>query len=217
MPPTRQRTIFSDWNGIADSLIGGIAHALSNRVATLGALGELMRMDGDASEGATMLKQEAGRFEAIVASLRLLGNEAGVSAEALDVRELIDQALALHKFHRDLRDVEIAVETDERVPPVRVERRRAIHALVVLMAVVASAAAAREQSVRAHLAGDDESVRLSLTVSDGEDPASESSGLIDGARELIAASGGDVVADGQAIVLEIPALGAVRAKERAAL
>lgn len=212
----KPRPSFAGWSDIADSLVGGIAHALSNRVATLSALGELMRMDGDVSEGATMLRQEAGRFEAIVQSLRLLGNEAGVSAEAVELRELLDQALALHKFHRDLRDVEIAVESDERVPPVRIERRRAIHGLVMLLAVAATAAVERQQTVRVRLAGDESAVRLTLAVSDGEDVGTASSRLVNDARALLETSDGTVTIENGAIVLGLPALGALREKERAA-
>ena len=212
----KPRPSFSGWNDIADSLIGGIAHALSNRVATLSALGELMRMDGDASEGSTMLRQEAGRFETIVQSLRLLGNEAGVSAEALELRDLLDQALALHKFHRDLRDVEIAVESDVRVPPVRIERRRAIHGLVMLLAAVASAAVERQQTVRVRLAGDESAVRLTLAVSDGEDVGTASGRLVNDARALLEPSNGTVTIEDGVIVLGLPALGAIREKERAA-
>lgn len=212
----KTRPVFTGWNDVSDSLIGGIAHALSNRVATLGALGELMRMDGDASEGSTMLRQEAGRFEAIIQSLRLLGNEAGVSAEALEMRDLLDQALALHKFHRDLRDVEITIDAEERIPPVRVERRPTIHALVMLLAVATAGAAEREQTVRVRLEGDESTVRLTLVASDGEKVSGASTALVNHAREQLERSQGSVAIDGSEIVLELPALGALRQKERAA-
>src|SRR5690606_34376697 len=200
------------------SLIGGIAHALSNRIATLAALGELMRMDNDASEGATMLRQETGRLEALVHSLRLLGNETGTSAEPLELREVLEQAVALHRYHRDLRDVEVEVDTTARVMPVRIERRRATHALLMLLAESAAMATAREQLLRVQLSGDDSSVRLTFVVpgdgSDADSPPSDA--MLDAARALIEASGGVISDDANSIVLDLPALGAVRERERAA-
>ena len=213
----RARPAFADWAAIADSLIGGIAHALSNRIATLAALGELMRMDNDASEGATMLRQETGRLEALVRSLRLLGNEAGTSAEPLELREVLEQSVALHRYHRDLRDVEVEVDATERVMPVRIERRRATHALLMLLAEAAAMATTREQRVLVRLSGDDSSVRLTFAVpGDGPDTDSPSDTLLDAARALIEASGGVIEDGASSMVLELPALGAVRERERAA-
>lgn len=208
---------FSDWAAISDSLIGGIAHALSNRIATLAALGELMRMDDDAAEGATMLRQETGRLEALVHALRLLGNETGTSAEALELRSVLEETLALHRYHRDLRDVEMDVDTTARVMPVRIERRRAVHALLMLLASSAAAATDRQNVVRVEISGDDSTVRLTLTVQgDGTGPGPRSDGLLEAARDLIHPSGGTIESESGSLVLELPALGALRERERAA-
>jgi nitrogen-specific signal transduction histidine kinase len=214
---TRTQPHFADWAAIADSLIGGIAHALSNRIATLAALGELMRLDDDAAEGATMLRQETGRLETLVHSLRLLGNETGTSAEPLELGEILEQSVALHRYHRDLRDVEVDIDTSARVMPVRIERRRATHALLMLLAATAAVATVRQQVVRAQLTGDTASVRLTLAVpGDGPEAGAPSDALLDAARALIEASGGAISSDASSVVLELPALGALRERERTA-
>jgi nitrogen-specific signal transduction histidine kinase len=212
VPPT-----FSDWSAVSDSLIGGIAHALSNRIATLAALGELMRMDDDADQGAPMLRQETDRLEVLVHALRLLGNETATSAEALELRSVLEETLALHRYHRDLRDVEMDVDTTARVMPVRIERRRAVHALLMLLASGAAAATGRQNVVRVQISGDDSAVRLTLTVpGDSPEPVSFSDGLLGAARDLIHPSGGTIESESGSLILELPALGALRERERAA-
>jgi nitrogen-specific signal transduction histidine kinase len=214
---TRTQPHFADWAAIADSLIGGIAHALSNRIATLAALGELMRLDDDAAEGATMLRQETGRLEALVHSLRLLGNETDTSAEPLELGEILEQSVALHRYHRDLRDVEVDIDTSARVMPVRIERRRATHALLMMLAATAAVATVRQQVVRVQLTGDAASVRLTLAVpGNGLEAGAPSEALLDAARALIEASGGVISSDSGSVVLELPALGALRERERTA-
>lgn len=217
MPDTLSMTrpvqpVFADWAAITDSLIGGIAHALSNRIATLSALGELMRLENDATEGATMLRQESGRLETLVHALRLLGNESGSSPEALELPEVLEQSVALHRYHRDLRDVEVEIDAAARVMPVRIERRRVVHAVLLLLAATAAVATVRQRVVRAHVSGDDSIVRLTLIAAgDGDESATPSAALLETARALVQASGGTVAAEGDSVVLELPALGVFRA------
>jgi C4-dicarboxylate-specific signal transduction histidine kinase len=176
-----------------------------------------MRLDDDAAEGATMLRQETGRLETLVHSLRLLGNETGTSAEPLELGEILEQSVALHRYHRDLRDVEVDIDTSARVMPVRIERRRATHALLMLLAATAAVATVRQQVVRAQLTGDTASVRLTLAVpGDGPEAGAPSDALLDAARALIEASGGAISSDASSVVLELPALGALRERERTA-
>ena len=174
-------------------------------------------MDDDAADGASLVRQEAGRLEALVHSLRLLGNETGVGAEALELRDVLEQSVELHRYHRDLRDVEVEIDASVRVMPVRIERRRAAHALLILLAAAASAASVRQQVVRVALSGDDSAVRLTLAAP-GDDATSGiySESLLEAAGALLESSGGAISLEQGALVLELPALGAVRQTERSA-
>ena len=118
------------WVRLSDSLIGGIAHALSNRIATLSALSELMRMEDSPAENADMLRQEVGRLELLVHHLRLLVDESAAPPEALQLPEVTAAAIALHKYHRDLRDVTVLMGGDITVEPVHISRSRLVRALL---------------------------------------------------------------------------------------
>lgn len=204
--PTIPPDFSAGWPAVSDSLIGGIAHALSNRIATLAALAELMRMDDDVAANAEMLRTEVGRLEALVRALRLLGTEGEVSPEALDMPELLGEAIALHRHHRDLRDVAIVVEEGERPRPVRAARARLAQALLMLLAHAASTVDDPEMAVHARFGGNGRHARLTLTTP-GAAEAMRSPALLDAAAALVAPAGGTVASTGNEIVLDLPALG----------
>ncbi|HUF31023.1 MAG TPA: hypothetical protein VMM77_10255 [Gemmatimonadaceae bacterium] len=202
------------WASLSDSLVGGIAHALSNRIATLSALSELMRMGDMPTENADMLRNEVGRLESIVQHLRLLGDESATTAEALQLPEVTAAAVVLHGYHRDFRDVTVVVGGDITVQPVHVARSRIVRVLLMLLAASAMAAG-RDHAVHATFSGEGASVRLTLGPDGAEDWSWEpSDALIDGARAFLTDDEGSVSRDGSTIRLELPSLAAVRTRER---
>jgi hypothetical protein len=202
------------WARLSDSLIGGIAHALSNRIATLSALSELMRMEDAPSENADMLRKEVGRLELLVQHLRLLGDESAVPAEALQLPEVTAAAIALHGYHRDFRDVTVLVGGETSVQPVHVQRSRLLRVLLMLLAASAMAAG-RDHAVHATFSAEDALVRVTIGP-DGKAKwnANPSDALLDGARAWLGDSEGSVSRNGATILLELPSLAAVRARER---
>ncbi len=206
--------VSDSWARLSDSLIGGIAHALSNRIATLSALSELMRMEDSPSVNADMLREEVGRLELLVQHLRLLGDESAAPAEALQLPEVTAVAIALHKYHRDLRDVTVIMGGDIRVEPVHVSRSRLVRALLMLLAASA-VAAGRENAVHANFSAEDALVRVKM----GPDAkttwsAEPSDALLAGARSWLGDGEGSISRDGAMILLELPSLAAVRKRER---
>ncbi len=202
------------WARLSDSLIGGIAHALSNRIATLSALSELMRMEDAPSENAEMLRKEVGRLELLVQHLRLLGDESAAPAEALQLPEVTSAAIRLHQYHRDFRDVTVVVGGDTTVQPVHVARSRLVRVLLMLLAASA-VAAGRENAVHANFSADDALVRVKLGP-DGKAKwsADPSDALLEGARAWLGDGEGSISRDGATIMLELPSLAAVRKRER---
>ena len=203
--PTITPDFSAGWPAVSDSLIGGIAHALSNRIATLAALAELMRLDDDVAANAELLRTEVGRLEALVHALRLLGTEGEAVPEALDLPELLGDAIALHRHHRDLRDVAIIVEDGERPRPVRAARARLAQALLLLLAAAASTVDDSAIAVHARFGGNGHA-RLTLSRP-GAAEATRSPALLDAAAALVAPAGGTVASSGNEIVLDLPALG----------
>jgi hypothetical protein len=214
------------WLMLSDALIGGIAHALSNRIATLSAMAELSRLDP--RENITpMLRQETGRLEALVQHMRLLAGGGGreLGAEALQLPGLIAEAVALHGYHRELREVEITVESHPAVLPVNAERARMLHALLLML--TASSSAAREYKkpgakLRVSCEGEGSSVLVRIDAGDGMSagalpPLNEDH--IAGATALVSQAHGEVVVPapherGVLAELRLPSLLEIRARER---
>ena len=71
--PTGDGDVGVRWQAVIDGVMRGITHAFSNRVATLGAAAYMLEHgDLDAQEGATSLREEAERLDALVQLLRQL-------------------------------------------------------------------------------------------------------------------------------------------------
>lgn len=206
--------VFDSWTRLSDSLIGGIAHALSNRIATLSALSELMRMDDLPAENADMLRKEVGRLELLVQHLRLLGDESAAPAEALHLPEVTAAAIALHKYHRDFRDVTVVMGGDIMVQPVHVSRSRLVRVLLMLIAASA-VAAGQENAVHADVSAEGVLVRVKFGPDGAARWSAEPSDvLLDGARSWLEDGEGSISRDGSTILLELPSLAEVRKRGR---
>jgi C4-dicarboxylate-specific signal transduction histidine kinase len=128
------------WATISNELLQGLIHALNNRVAALGALVELARLDAqeaaESLEGLTGELAQLGRVNALFALLPDRHSE----AEALELPDLLDEALALHAHHPRLRNQTCSVSYAGTVLPVRAPRWALLHALVMLVHVAKRAA-----------------------------------------------------------------------------
>jgi hypothetical protein len=216
------------WERETDAVLRGLAHALSNRVAALVlSAGELTDPDTDvAAEAASRVVREGERLREIDRVLKLLPRDRRAREEALELREVVDAAVALHRQRADLRDREVRVTVDAGVLPVRVERAALMRALVLLLAVATRPAEGDDVLVR--VAGDAERAWVEITTEDdgaqraatddsAEADRAERAARVDAAAALLRAMQGEVEQDARgAWRAVLPSLPELRRREREA-
>ena len=134
------------WSATCDALLSGLAHALSNRVASLNAV-VTMSADGAAAAGFS-LDHEIARLNELLQLLRALAARPAGRVVALDASALVAQAVALHATHSTLRDVPVRIEDAGGLPPVFAPEGALTRAvLLALTGARAEALAARHPGV----------------------------------------------------------------------
>lgn len=185
------------WLAASDGLVAGVHHALNNRVATMSALVQLASLDPEPGPDALRALRE--ELERLAGTLRLVGmlpRRPGEGPIPLQLPDLLPDVLALARQHRELRDVEVAVELPPGLPPVLAPETALAHALLALL-VGAGAAARGRGAARAEVrvSADDRWVSLEAEPAD---PA--------GLAALFAAAGGGAEAAGARMVARLPTL-----------
>lgn len=195
------------WHEEIDALIRGIAHALSNRAAALSLAAESVD-DADPelrTESRERLTSEVARLGEVTELLKLLPMEGVGRPEAFQVDEVVASAVALHRHHLGLRAVPLDVVVGENVPPVRVERRILLRALVLLLSAARRAAQTRDETVRLSIDGAADRVSIGTTT-----PVSSVGRELE---QLASRMGGLAVGGPAGLRMEIPSLAALRARE----
>ena len=203
------------WLQIADGILAGINHAISNRLANLGAHVELLRMGGEgAGEALHGISAENEKLEEILRLSRLLPRERQPEPEPLDIPEMLPDIIALLHLHRDLREVECTVTGDPDILPVRVERS-ALLRTVLAMLVATGMRSDPSRTIALGYAGDG---AYSLVSVEGEATAELEVPDPLKMRELIQRAGGslaEVRESGKArYELRLPTLAELRRRSR---
>ncbi len=200
------------WLAASDGLVAGVHHALNNRMASLSALAQLLAM-GAAPPGAERtLMQEVERFSGTLRLLGLVPRHPSEGPIPLQLPHLFPDVLALVGQHREVRDVEFAVDGDPGVLPVLCADWALTHALLALL--VALGEAARERGaprVSVRWAGDERFVVLEAEVEGGT--GGEPPGLA-GVAALFGEVGAEAQPTGAGIVVRFPTLPEARRRER---
>jgi hypothetical protein len=163
------------WREVLDELLRGVAHALSNRVATVSAAAYLASggepLDPDM---AAALSAESERLERLLGDVRLLPAPMNAGVEPVMLTDAITQAVDLHRHHLGLREIPIRVHSEASTPPVAINPVALTHVLLVML--TALRLAARETTVIApdgratvpevalHVSGDAQHARLVGTI-----------------------------------------------------
>lgn len=196
----------AQWASLCDALLAGLVHMLNNRVTALSVCAELAAMGDDQMISDGLLTTEVRRLQAATAMIGLMPPRPH-QPEALEMRPVLDDALALHAHHPRMRLVECEVVMEDAMQPVRAPRWALLRLMLVLVDVAKEAAAAATTRASFHLSSDEREVRLRIvTPSDG------------GAygAEMTALCGGMLARDGDALVLTLPSLLVLRQREREA-
>ncbi len=163
------------WLSVHDDLLRGLAHAFSNRVATVAAIAALFDPSRVPDERVLSgLRTDADRLDGLLEQLRQLPRRGDADLEPLLPGDSVRAALALFEHHPDYRDVPCTVIAADNVQPVRVEPSSLQHALCVALAAAGRVGAGRA-GVRVALSTEGEVVRIEVSTdgSTGEGEANE--------------------------------------------
>ncbi len=130
----RTQSCCDAWTIVGDTLVRGLAHALSNRIATIGTIAELMRVDGDDRMAMSeMLGVETRRLEDLLEQMRALSSRQTGREEAMRLTDAVAGAMALHSYHPERRSIAITVEPGDESRPVLCDRIRLQRELTLLL------------------------------------------------------------------------------------
>lgn len=152
------------WSIVSDALLGGLQHALNNRVAAVSALSQVLDADPDSS-GVLIraLIDEVNRLEGVVALLGQLRRSRGLHPEPVELPKLVRELPELLRHHIHLREVHFAADGDRELIPIWGERDQLTRILLTLL-LSAGIAAERSGSrrVRIEFQGDEDSVEVTV-------------------------------------------------------
>jgi hypothetical protein len=125
------------WRTVSESLLGGIHHALNNRVAALSAISQVLGAGmPDAGPIVASLRGEVNRLEQTVALISLLRRARSRNPEPVQLPELVASLTPLLPHHGDMKETEFVADPDPGVLPVLVERDQLTRVMLVLMTSV---------------------------------------------------------------------------------
>lgn len=165
----QERLVRSERLASVGRLAAGLAHEIGNPIAALLGFEELLLQGGldeaEQRDFLTRMKRETERIHRILRDLldfaRPVQGHADEPEAAGDVREAIDDVLALVKPQKALREVELRAEVAPDLPRVTLSHQRIVQVVLNLVLNAADAAPRGHVTVRA-ARGAEGSVRLSV-------------------------------------------------------
>lgn len=152
------------WSIVSDTLIGGLQHALNNRVAAVSALSQILA--ADPVEGRTLIRSlvdEVARLERVVAQLGQLRRSRTPRPEPIQLPDLLAELPALLTHHLHLREVQFITHAESDLIPVLVEREQLTRILLtLLLSAGLSAERSGSRKVRIDVRGDHDVVALDV-------------------------------------------------------
>ena len=161
------------WLQVSEELLRGANHALSNRLAALGAVVRVLEHHSTGTEPLIeALAKEVEQLEELGRLLRILPRERDSGAEAIHLPELLHEAAALHGMQGPLRDLTYDIDGSRDTLPVWSERSRLLHVFLMLLSAAArTTQLAAGNSLRVRYAGDQSWV--TVTVESGTASSSD--------------------------------------------
>lgn len=135
--PTAKLDSAEAWPAVLDKLILGVTHHISNRVATLAGVSDILAGDESVPPILRALADEVPKLEASIRLLRLLGAPESESEEALEAPRLVEDAIALARLHPDHKEVDFVAADGYDVPPVVARPTALTHAVLVALSQAA--------------------------------------------------------------------------------
>lgn len=200
------------WLTIHDDLLRGLAHAFSNRVATVVAIAA--HLDPSRAPDERLLhglRSDVDRLEELLKCLRQLPRRGEGDPEPMLPLDGVTAALALFAHHPAYGSMRCTVGSAEGVPPVRADPLALQHALCVAL-VSACRAGGDVAGVAVALSTDGEVVRIAVSAEGGhgEGEAAALAQDVSAVDWLLAGSHGRGSAAPLGCTLELPTLQASR-------
>lgn len=209
-------TAHDPWSATCDALLSGLAHALSNRIASLNAV--VAMPAASATDAGLSTETEVARLNGMLRLLRTLAARPAGRVVALDAPSLLESVVELHATHPSLRGVSVAIEACTAVSPVLAPEGALVRALLLALTHARTAAAADGRMVRARCDSEQQRIVFELVPScvdaaaDGDEPmvplgAPPSTPETRAALALLAGVGGELLDPGDGRVrISMPAL-----------
>ena len=200
--------IGDDWRTVSDELLQGLVHALNNRVAALSACVELAKLGDAEGDPFNVLSTEIAQLHQVNALFGLLPQRRS-DPEALDLREVLDDAIRLHEHHPRLRGERVVVTSEGAPGVVRAPRWALVRAMLMLVHVAkrsGESAQGRGGGIL-HVRGDDATIAVHVATT--AEPAADLLAVAD-------RCGGSVRREHDDLVLRLPSLRELRRRERVA-
>jgi signal transduction histidine kinase len=205
------------WLSVHDDLLRGLAHAFSNRVATVSAIAALFDASRVPDERVLAgLRTDADRLDGLLEQLRQLPRRAEADLEPLMPGDCVRAALALFEHHPAYRDIRCTVVVGDDMQPVRADPAALQHALCVALTAASRVGAGRDGAgsagVRLALTVEGDVVRIDVSAdgSTGEGDERELALDADAIGWLLAGSNGRGHAYPYGCLIELPTLQASR-------
>ena len=194
----------AQWAELSDALLAGLVHMLNNRVTALSVCAELAVMGDEEMIAGGVLTTEMHRLQRASALIGLLPSRPH-QPEALELRPVLEDALALHAHHPRTRLVACDVVTDDVMQPVRAPRWALLRLMLVLVDAAKEAAAESAGSAAIRLTSDERSASVRISVPSDGGPYGAA---------MAALCSASLVRDGDDLVLSFPTLRLLRQRER---
>ena len=157
------------WSLVGEGLLGGVHHALNNRVAALSAISQVLGIGmPDAAPLVASLEGEVDRLEHAVAMISLLRRARSRRAEPVQLPELAASLPPLLQQHGDLKETRFEIPADPGLVPAWAERDLLTRVLLALMLATGLEAERRGgRVVRVEYGSDEGVVLLGVAVVPG--------------------------------------------------
>lgn len=136
-----------EWASVLDKLLLGVTHNISNRVATLAGVSDILSGEAAIPPILRALADEVPRLEEGLRLLRLLAVPDDEADEALEATRATDDAISLARLHPVCRNVCFEIQGRREAPPVIARPTVLTHEIVTALVAAASAVAGPEDAV----------------------------------------------------------------------
>jgi hypothetical protein len=196
----------AQWAELSDALLAGLVHMLNNRVTALSVCAELATMGDQEMIAGGVLTNELRRLQHASALIGLLPSRPH-QPEALELRPVLDDAIALHAHHPRTRLVACDVAVGESMQPVRAPRWALLRLMLVLVDAAKEAAAESARGATFRLTSDERSARVHVAAPGDGGPYGAA---------MVALCGGQLSRVDDELVLTLPTLLLLRQREHEA-